>query len=498
MIVKGKPRSGPQQLAAYLMRQDGIERSALLHLDYGDDDLRKAFIEWDSIGELTRGEKTLYHAQIAPENRYPMTPEQWKRAAEILAEELGMADHPRAIVIHEGDGRPHAHIVFQRANTDTMTLWDDSYNYVKHERASQRMEREFGHEMVPGKHAKRDRAKQPEFPRADFDETEAQRAKRSGIDPQARKAEVKALFQAADSGPAFKAALEDAGYLLARGERGYLVVDAAGGHVALTRQIDLKQKEVEAFMAAVPLDTLPAIADAKARQKEAALADARSASQPEPPQPAPAQPRSKFVPELAAVPPAHAAGPAAPESGAPAPAKPAALDPVVEQALKERQAKDAAKLIDWQAGELKQLRHVLDLSIEEKLANLNALQKAERDRFEREQQAKRGFIDALKRRLSPKQAAKQAEAEARALDAIKARQEQERKAQIARLTQDKAAEIDALKEKHAQQTREQKARFAEERERYLKEQEAAERLRQRIEAERRERERGPEPPKRGK
>ena len=66
MIVKGKPRSGPAQLAAYLMRVDDGEHPTLLHLDYGDESLRKAFIEWDSIGELTRGEKTLYHAQIAP------------------------------------------------------------------------------------------------------------------------------------------------------------------------------------------------------------------------------------------------------------------------------------------------------------------------------------------------------------------------------------------------------------------------------------------------
>ena len=112
---------------------DDGERPTLIHLDYGDDDLKKAFIEWDSIGELTSGVKTLYHAQIAPEARYQMTPDQWNRAAEILADELGMGDHPRAVVIHEGGDKPHAHVVFQRTNTDTMTLWDDGHNYAREE-----------------------------------------------------------------------------------------------------------------------------------------------------------------------------------------------------------------------------------------------------------------------------------------------------------------------------------------------------------------------------
>lgn len=512
MIVKGAARSGPKQLANYLMRVYTPlkgDKAELIELHAPTENLVETFRDWQVLAEGTRqGRDGLYHAQINPAAEYArtMTPEQWKRAADLLGEELGLKDQPRALVIHEGNGRPHLHVVWQRTDIDTMKLVSDSNNYLAHERASQRMELEFGHEFVPGKHAKRDRKQQPEFPKAEISHAEWQQAERTGLDPKARKAQITALHRAADSGPAFKAALEDAGYILAKGDRrDFVIVDDAGESHSLSRQIKgVKAKDLRDFMAGVDPARLPTAAEAEARQadmrrqKEAALVDARSAPQPEPAPPAPAQPRSKFFPELAAVPPAQAAGPAAPESGAPARTRPAALDPVVEHALKERQAKEAAKLIDWQAGELKQLRHVLDLSIKEKLAHLNALQKAERDRFEREQQAKRGFIDALKRRFSPKQAAKQAEAQARALDAIKARQEQARKAQIERLTLDKAGEIDALKEKQAQQVREQKARFAQERERYLNEQEATEQLRQRIEAERRERERGPEPPKRGK
>src|SRR5689334_10581383 len=99
MIVKGKSRAQPAQLATYLLRSD--EHATLIELWDGSWDLHKAFMGWHAIGEATRGEKTLYHAQISPEVEYEMSPEQWKRAAQILAEELGMKDHPRAIVVHQ-------------------------------------------------------------------------------------------------------------------------------------------------------------------------------------------------------------------------------------------------------------------------------------------------------------------------------------------------------------------------------------------------------------
>ena len=114
-----------------------------------------------------QGEYGLYHAQISPAPKYAptMTPEQWKRAADILGEELGLQDQPRALVLHAGkDDRPHLHVVWSRTDIDEMKLRSDSFNYQAHERASHRMELEFGQEFVPGKHAKRDREKAAGIP----------------------------------------------------------------------------------------------------------------------------------------------------------------------------------------------------------------------------------------------------------------------------------------------------------------------------------------------
>src|SRR5690348_10631746 len=109
MIVKGASRSGARQLAVYLMRVerwDTGEPAELLELrspwaagldgadrHYTAEQLVEAFRDWQTLVEGTKqGRDGLYHAEISPEAHYArdMTPEQWKRAAEILGEELGL------------------------------------------------------------------------------------------------------------------------------------------------------------------------------------------------------------------------------------------------------------------------------------------------------------------------------------------------------------------------------------------------------------------------
>jgi hypothetical protein len=238
--------------------------------------LVEAFRDWQGLAEGTKqGRDGLYHAQISPAPEYAktMTDEEWIRSADILGEELGFQDQERAIVLHGGtDGRKHLHIVWARTDLDVMKIIPDSFNYVAHERASHRMELEFGQEFVPGKHAKRDRKKQEEFPREEYSQADTQIAQRAGMTVAERKEQIAALKAAATNGQEFKKALEEAGYILAQGERGYLVVDEAGVHSVLSRSIPgMKKAQVEAFMADVPLAQLPTIEQAQALQKQKAL-----------------------------------------------------------------------------------------------------------------------------------------------------------------------------------------------------------------------------------
>lgn len=245
MIIKGNSRARPTQLARHLMRLDTNERMEILSSDYGDD-LKSALQDMQATAAATKGRKGLYHANVSPDAKYPnLTPEQWVHAADVLADELGLSAQPRVIILHQKDGRGHIHVVWQRANLETMTLVSDSQNYAAHERASRRLEQELGHELTPGVHAKRD----PERPRprAKMSHSEWQQYERTKLDPAERKAVLTELYRGSDNGQAFQAAIREKGYELAKGDkRGLVVVDPAGDIHALSRQIEgAKAKEIK-------------------------------------------------------------------------------------------------------------------------------------------------------------------------------------------------------------------------------------------------------------
>jgi len=291
MICKGAARGNPRQLAVYLLRAERYNTGEEIEvLDFrspwaagepSKEELLQRVIEalrdWQDLAEGTKqGRDGLYRSEISPAPEYAkgMTTEQFLRSADILEEELGFQGQDRLVVRHAGkDGRTHIHAVWPRTDVDTMKIIPDSFNYVAHERASMRMELEFGQDFVPGKHAKRDRRKQPEFPRQEFDYTEAQMAARSGLTVAERKELMGGLKAAAANGQELKEALENAGYILAQGDRGYLVVDGEGVHSALSKNIGLKKAEAENFMADVPLEGLPTLEQAQAMQEAKARSE---------------------------------------------------------------------------------------------------------------------------------------------------------------------------------------------------------------------------------
>ena len=566
MIAKGSSRSGPKQLATYLMRvgrYDTGEPAELIELrspwvvendsrEHAARQLIETFRDWQALADGTQGDYGLYHAQISPAPKYAtgMTPEQWKRAADILGEELGLHDQPRALVLHAGkDDRPHLHVVWSRTDIDEMKLRSDSFNYQAHERASHRMELEFGQEFVPGKHAKRDREKQAEFPREEYSQDEDQQAKRAGQSVADRKAEIAALREAADNGQAFRAALEEAGYLLAKGDRGYIIVDEAGDTSVLSRNLGMKKKEIEAFMAGVELDKLPTIKEAQAlqetRQQERKVIEAQKPEQ-ETTQPAPATPEapgrletgsetSKFLPpDLAqkleesarALADAQKQAPEAskfltppppPEKSpeAPAPEKPAQPpeDPeltALKKALAERHAKEVQKWAEYNALELQRLEYDLTELNEEKAKDFAALQDvamgALKDRLKEERTGLKGALNAIQSKLNPTLAAERAKERRREIGQLKARQERELKDYLALIEQTKELEIENLKERQALQSSDRERKHEEEQETNIRDHHEAQRLRAELEAKRIHEELekndnlrdGPPPPRRGK
>ena len=99
---------------------------------------------------------------------------------------------------------------------------------------------------------------------------EIRAAERSGIDPATLKDELSELWRSTDSGKAFAAALDERGYMLAKGDRrDFCVIDQAGDAHSLARRLDgVKAKDVRERMADIDRDSLPTVAEARAAQRE--------------------------------------------------------------------------------------------------------------------------------------------------------------------------------------------------------------------------------------
>ncbi len=509
MIIKGGSRSGPSQLARHLQRLDTNDKVYVLELQSPVTDLAETFRDWQTLSEGTRGFKGLYHANIDPAQDYTMTPEQWRRAVDVLEKELKLEGQPRAVVMHEKFGREHIHVVWARTDIDEMVLRSDSQNYLAHERASQRLENEFGHEPVPGKHAKRDREQQPEFPSAEANQAEWQQGERTGIDPAARKDQITALKEACDNAQAFKVALEEQGYILAKGDRrDFVIVDETGSIHSLGRQIrDIKAAELREFMKGIDRETLPTAAQAKdlQQQRQEQLRQQEPAQQqPQQPEPSPAEPPPEPSAGSSSEPPPQQPQQQEPkeeEPHQPWEAKPAdtppepASDPnqaqaeALRKALAERQAEEGRRLVESQRAEMDQLRQFLDRETREKLDRFDANHRAQTEALRREQKEATagfaGFMDSVQDFFNPARAAERKAERQRELQQHAARLKQERDDYVTLIQKTNALEIHNREELHALRLHDLEVRGAEERDRYVREQELA----RKLQAENEERER---------
>jgi hypothetical protein len=160
------------------------------------------------------------------------------------------------VVMHEKLGREHIHVVWSRINIDTMLSVSDSHNYRKHEEVSRDLERRFGHDRVQGAHHERDGVERPDRTPS---RAELRQEERTGITGKEVKREVTEAFRTSDTAEAFKAALEDRGYMLAQGDRrDFVIVDREGGIHSLARRIDgMKANELREFMSAIDRESLP-------------------------------------------------------------------------------------------------------------------------------------------------------------------------------------------------------------------------------------------------
>lgn len=264
MIINGGSRSNWRFFAKHLTKAEENERVAVTEIrGLAAENVLEAFRELDALASGARCKNFFYHANINPRDDETLTPEQWERAIDELEANLGLEGQSRFVVEHQKEGRTHRHVIWSRIDPDTLTAISDSHNYRKHEQTARTLEAEFGLEPVQGVH---DRGQGIERPDRRPDNWETFRGASSGIDPDTVKAELSDLWRRADSGQAFAAALEEHGYLLAKGDkRDFVVIDQAGDSHSLARRIEgAKAKDIRTRLADIDREALPTVAEASA------------------------------------------------------------------------------------------------------------------------------------------------------------------------------------------------------------------------------------------
>jgi hypothetical protein len=139
-----------------------------------------------------------------------------------------------------------------------MVSISDSHNYRKHEEVARDLERRFGHDRVQGAHHERDGVQRPERTPS---RAELRQEERTGIKGKDVRADVTAAFRSSDGPEAFRTALDEADYILAKGDRrDFVVLDREGGIHSLARRIEgMRAAALREFMAPLDRESLPNI-----------------------------------------------------------------------------------------------------------------------------------------------------------------------------------------------------------------------------------------------
>ena len=272
MILKGSQRSNGADLAIHLMNGFDNESVEIARVDGAvASDLFGAFAEFEAVALGTRAQKPLYSLSINPSA--PLTRAQYLEAIGMIEKRLGLSDQPRAIVFHVKDGREHCHVVWSRIDVDAMRAIHMAHDKCKLMDLACEIAHRYGLELPPGLKAWEEKQA---FKKDKLEPSlgEKAQAEATGISPEQRRAAITACYENSDGAGAFVNALEEAGYVLARGDRrGFVLVDRFGNPHSLTRYLKgHSAKEVKAKLAALDPAKLPDVDQAKEIMRQRAQA----------------------------------------------------------------------------------------------------------------------------------------------------------------------------------------------------------------------------------
>lgn len=242
MILVGSQRGGASNLAAHLMNLKDNDHVTVQELrGFVAENLKGALTEASAISKGTKCKQFLFSLSLNPPKDADQSIEDLIRAVDRAEEKLGLTGQPRALIIHEKNGRRHAHAVWSRIDPAQMKAINLPHFKTKLNELSKELFLENSWELPDG--YKTNGWKNP----LNFSLAEWQQAKRLDLDPR----EIKQVFQNAwaqsDEAKSFRNALEEHGYYLAKGDRrGVVAVDLQGEVFSVARWANVKTKELNA------------------------------------------------------------------------------------------------------------------------------------------------------------------------------------------------------------------------------------------------------------
>ncbi|MGB4101766.1 MAG: relaxase/mobilization nuclease domain-containing protein [Alphaproteobacteria bacterium] len=199
----------------------------------------------------------MFSLSLNPPENESVPIDAFEAAIEQIEEKLGLTGQPRVIVFHEKHGRRHAHCVWSRIKSDTMTAINLPHFKLKLTDVSKQLYLEHGWKMPAGFLDKKNRNP------LNFTLAEWQQAKRKSDDPKTVKATFQGCWQKSDSKKAFAQALEENGYYLAHGDkRGFVAVDWRGEVYSLSKWVGVRTKELKTRLG--DMQEMPSVIEAQA------------------------------------------------------------------------------------------------------------------------------------------------------------------------------------------------------------------------------------------
>ena len=259
MILQGSQRGGTKDLALHLLKSENEHVTVHELRGFVSDDLVGAFAEINAVSKGTRAKQPMFSLSLNPPPNEDVSTEDFISAIARVEKELGLDNQPRAIVFHEKEGRRHAHAVWSRIDTSEMKAIPLPYTKYKLRDLSRELYIEHDWTMPRGFVNSEERDPK------NFTLAQWQQAKRAGKDPRGVMDALRDSWAISDSQAAFKQALKERGYILARGDRrGFVAIDHNCEIYAINKKwVGLVAKDVRAKL--TDNQNLPSVDDAKAQ-----------------------------------------------------------------------------------------------------------------------------------------------------------------------------------------------------------------------------------------